>query len=83
MIKCDLGVVAVKGPKAVIVVELTTLLHTLYEKNLLTKEDIKWSFDTSMRDTKEVEEEVKQDIDEHKKKSDDDLTMDLLRILLS
>lgn len=76
MIKCDLGVINIKGDGAVLCVELESIIRAIYEntKSLIgedcAKEMIETIVKNAMRPEKEVVEEGKKRAEEHKEEFD-------------
>lgn len=64
MIKVNEGKIDLKGNKLLIRAELTTLIHALFNSEILTKEEIKKDVEQGLMTEKELENKLDSKIDE-------------------
>lgn len=64
MIKVNEGKIDLKGNKLLIRTELTTLIHALFNSEILTKEEIKKDVEQGLMTEKELENKLDSKIDE-------------------
>lgn len=62
MIKCNFGVVSIEGTKSVIKAELSTLIFTLIQNDVLTVEEVQKCVDSALNTTPQELENISDEL---------------------